>query len=286
MSETVEIYDSKYTVDSNGNVFVPTKTGKARKIKPTLFENKYEQSYMFVVLKVNGAGGEEKRTQFPLKKIMADHFPIRTFTDGELSETKEYLSDLQHRDIDHIDGDIYNCSADNLFYYVGGKPKNLANKTQSNGCTCRRATEFYRVIDGSRKMDIGEKPLPMVPNYTAMSDGKIYSQHKKKEVEIKPFFNNKDDKHLSINLTSYGTRTRYCLPDLIIRTFRKDIFDIEMQPYKIFYENGDSQDCHISNLIVARKLTSSETEELKSELIGKDEAEVERILYERGIIEK
>jgi len=66
------IYDTSYTICDDGKVYSLTKNGNLRLINGFLVENKNIDGYIAVRIKVNGSS----RT-FSVKKIIADHFPIR-----------------------------------------------------------------------------------------------------------------------------------------------------------------------------------------------------------------
>jgi len=284
MSTTRQVYDTNYYVDIDGIVYATTKTGKLRKIKQTLIENKSNDDYLSVVLTISSADNDTKRSRFAVKKLVADHFPIKIRPSklSNISDEAEQLTDVQHFDIHHIDGDLYNCAAENLYYCMIGSKSETAGKPSQ--------AALYRSINDneiqSEFAEYEERPAVDVLGYIATTDGRILSNLRKNQVEIRPFFNNEHDKHLSVMLTiATGEKHRFCLPDLIIRTFRKDAKLLEKLSYKIFYRDGNNRNCAITNLIAAYKLPDSDTRAIRRQQVGQSEEEAKLTLASNGVIE-
>jgi len=296
MSTLRRVYDTNYSISIDGVVYAPTKTGKLRKLKPTWVENKSpEKCYVHVVLKIAEQDNEheaddyehvpdkEKRKRFAIKKLVADHFPIRVRTSKTsmllpYAESAEQLSDVNQADIYHIDGDEYNCSAKNLYYCAEG----------SKGADAEKPSQaaLYKPIFEISEAEYDVQPLADVLGYVATTDGRILSNLRKNQAEIKPFFNNEHDKHLSVMLTiASGDKHRFCLPDQIIKAFKKGSNELDNYPYKIFYKDGNNKNCALTNLIAAYRIPDEEIRAIRRQLVGKSYEDAKLILASYGVIE-
>jgi len=298
MEHTRRIYNSDYSIAPDGKIYKATKTGKQRLIKSFPIETKKSDGYIAVRLNLQSEGSG-RTAQIAVKKIVADHFPIHIMSKYGTIKTPEYIENAAPSDLGHIDGDIYNCAVDNIFYYDGGKPK------ESVGYVSKR--RLFHIVDLPSPSDGAKAPaanadtlapaadnadtmydIPFAPNNFVTTSGNVYSFNRSSNAElIRTFRNNANDKHLSVRLTTdVGERKRFLVPEVMLKTFYpKEMKKIDGQVYHIFYRDGNSNNCALDNLVMGVKISPEQTRVIRKEMMDMSDENQKIVLKSYNAIE-
>jgi len=283
MDETYKkIYGSEYLITVHGTIFTRTKTGKPRLMNPSTVVNKNKNDYLAVKLELEKDGKKSKKT-IPVKKIVADHFKIRVMDGNTLLPEPELIDNAHVDNLDHIDGDIKNCAAENICFY---------NKFDPNRCCPRLSRSLiYRKIEDYSDVNESDILIDDIPGYYATSNGKIISTLMGKETALTPFKNNESDKHLSVMMSfedkNYNRKRKtFVVSQLIAKAFRPYFKNqLESGQVKITYRDGDPSNCSIHNLVLLEKLSDPEIRKIRKEIEGKSEDYVQEYMMANGLLE-
>jgi len=262
-SKAKNIYDTNYIITSKGEVYSKSKLGRLKQIPASLNVSSDGNEYIYVYLRVKSTQNEDKISskKIPVKKIMADHFKIKSIKSRfEYNGTYDYSYDVTgdcYDCIRHIDGNVYDCSVENLYF-----DPSLAKEYKKAERVSRKGLYRLQYYDDAftnypEKVDLG-KVDPLLEGYSLKHNGDFIS-HKKKETIMTPKLHHKCDRHLSVMVSTIdGKRKWYVLCQLMLRAFKPKVAEELLNTeHEIFYSDGNRENCNIVNIVVGVKLSDA-----------------------------
>jgi len=292
VEEWRQVFDTKYRISSFGKV-------RSDDREMTISTPNSASSALTVSLTVDG-----KRKTYPLKKLVAQHFPIKVVSlDDEIvmqCDTHERAIDIDILEdptptrLTHIDGDRNNCAAHNLIYN-----KNEFYKQKETG---KKAVEKSKPAQTQEDKDWYIKPedkfilssltewLPIrgFPGYSINPEGKI--RNSRTTETITPRFCNASDKHLSVRVyvedeNGKQHRKSIVVPQAVIETFDlPNCTRIKCKNYQIMYRDDNPMNCNVNNLFVAQKLTKTEIRDIERKMASLNDSERKSFKQMIGLI--